>query len=124
MCLHKLLLVSLLGLGSRTVSMGQSCYTGTIGNLQIELTLENGGAIQAVQQQGLYVYTKFDTPIKLTGTLKQGNLTLTERDSHGKAFGTLCHYDMNRCQERTTDLPLLEAAASLLYQALRPTNAK
>ena len=85
MCLHKLLLASLLGLGLRTVAMGQSCYTGTIGNLPIELTLEDGGAIQPVQQQGMYVYTRFDTPIKLAGTLKQGNLTLTERDSHGKA---------------------------------------
>jgi hypothetical protein len=40
------------------------------------------------------------------------------RDSEGKPFGSLCHYDMQRCQERTTDLPLLEAAASLLYHHL------
>lgn len=40
------------------------------------------------------------------------------RDVHGKAYGTLCHYDLQRCQERTTDLPLLEAAATLLYQKL------
>ncbi|UOQ54769.1 hypothetical protein [Hymenobacter cellulosivorans] len=38
------------------------------------------------------------------------------RDEQGKAFGTLCHYDMQRCEERTTDLPLLQAAASLLYK--------
>ncbi|SMB84890.1 GAF domain protein [Hymenobacter roseosalivarius DSM 11622] len=44
------------------------------------------------------------------------------RDSEGKAFGTLCHYDMQRCQERTTDLPLLEAAADLLYNQLYPTD--
>ncbi|WP_400191998.1 hypothetical protein [Hymenobacter sp. B81] len=42
------------------------------------------------------------------------------RDAAGKAFGTLCHYDMQRCQERTTDLPLLEAAAQLLYRQLHP----
>jgi hypothetical protein len=42
------------------------------------------------------------------------------RDDHGQAYGTLCHYDMQRCQERTTDLPLLEAAAQLLYQHLHP----
>jgi len=42
------------------------------------------------------------------------------RDDRGKAYGTLCHYDMQRCQERTTDLPLLEAAAHLLYHQLHP----
>jgi hypothetical protein len=40
------------------------------------------------------------------------------RDEHGQAYGTLCHYDMQRCQERTTDLVLLEAAAHLFYQHL------
>lgn len=43
------------------------------------------------------------------------------RDDQGRAYGTLCHYDMQRCQERTTDLPLLQAAAQLLYQHLHPT---
>jgi hypothetical protein len=42
------------------------------------------------------------------------------RDTPGRAYGTLCHYDMQRCQERTTDLPLLEAAARLLYHHLHP----
>ncbi|SFQ58078.1 hypothetical protein SAMN04515668_3071 [Hymenobacter arizonensis] len=37
------------------------------------------------------------------------------RDSEGQPFGSLCHYDMQRCQERTTDQPLMQAAASLLY---------
>ncbi|GAA4054887.1 hypothetical protein GCM10022409_47520 [Hymenobacter glaciei] len=46
------------------------------------------------------------------------------RDDQGKAFGTLCHYDVQRCQERTTDQPLLNAAAQLLYQALHPSMAK
>ena len=46
------------------------------------------------------------------------------RDAQGTAFGTLCHYDMQRCQERTTDLPLLEAAADLLYNQLHPADAK
>jgi hypothetical protein len=40
------------------------------------------------------------------------------RDQQGRAYGTLCHYDLQRCQQRTTDLPLLEAAAQLLYQQL------
>lgn len=46
------------------------------------------------------------------------------RDGQGKAFGTLCHYDLQRCQERTTDQPLLEAAAQMLYQQLHPSTAK
>ena len=45
------------------------------------------------------------------------------RDGQGKAFGTLCHYDLQRCQERTTDQTLLEAAAQLLYQRLHPGGA-
>jgi hypothetical protein len=51
------------------------------------------------------------------------------RDAQGQPYGTLCHYDMQRCQERTTDQPLLEAAAALLYQqlnlggSLRPVSA-
>ena len=44
------------------------------------------------------------------------------RDERGQAYGTLCHYDMQRCQERTTDLPLLEAAAQLLYHHLHPSH--
>ncbi|WP_426061087.1 hypothetical protein [Hymenobacter sp. B1770] len=40
------------------------------------------------------------------------------RDDNGRAFGSLCHYDMQRCQERITDLPLLEVASKLLYQHL------
>jgi hypothetical protein len=42
------------------------------------------------------------------------------RDAQGQPYGTLCHYDLQRCQERTTDQPLLEAAATLLYQQLHP----
>ena len=42
------------------------------------------------------------------------------RDAQGQAYGTLCHYDLQRCQQRTTDLPLLETAAQLLYQHMHP----
>ena len=45
------------------------------------------------------------------------------RDGQGIAFGTLCHYDLQRCQTRTTDQPLLEAAAQLLYEQLHPAGA-
>jgi hypothetical protein len=44
------------------------------------------------------------------------------RDDQGQAYGTLCHYDMQRCQERTIDLPLVEAAAQLLYRHLHPSR--
>lgn len=44
------------------------------------------------------------------------------RDAQGQPYGTLCHYDMQRCQERTTDQPLLTAAAALLYQQLHPSD--
>lgn len=40
------------------------------------------------------------------------------RDAQGQPYGTLCHYDMQRCQERTTDLPLLEAAVKQLLAYL------
>ena len=46
------------------------------------------------------------------------------RDAQGQPFGTLCHYDMQRCQERTTDQPLLEAAAALFYEQLQAEGRK
>lgn len=42
------------------------------------------------------------------------------RNRQGQAFGTLCHYDLELCQEWSSQVPLLEAAAPLLYQALHP----
>ncbi|MFC6998445.1 hypothetical protein [Rufibacter roseus] len=39
-------------------------------------------------------------------------------DEYEQPFGTLCHFDMNRCQERSYDIPLLKSAAKLLYQHL------
>ncbi|MGI4969650.1 MAG: hypothetical protein ACRYGH_11895 [Janthinobacterium lividum] len=44
------------------------------------------------------------------------------RDAQGQPYGTLCHCDLQRCQERTTDQPLLEAAAALLYQQLHGSD--
>ena len=40
------------------------------------------------------------------------------RAPEGGAWGTLCHYDFQPCQMRTSDIPLLEAAAPLVYAAL------
>ena len=36
----------------------------------------------------------------------------------GEPYGTLCHYDIQRCQMRTSDILLLQAAAPLIYEAL------
>jgi GAF domain-containing protein len=44
------------------------------------------------------------------------------RDDQGQPFGTLCHYDTQRCQQRTSDQPLLEAAAAQLYQYLHAAD--
>lgn len=38
------------------------------------------------------------------------------RDEAGQPWGTLCHYDMLPCQQRVSDIPLLEAATPLIYQ--------
>lgn len=42
------------------------------------------------------------------------------KDSKGNPFGSLCHFDMKRCQQRLSDFPLLEAAAEILYHHLYP----
>jgi len=38
------------------------------------------------------------------------------RDLHGAPIGSLCHFDMQPCDERLTDFPLLESAAKILSQ--------
>ncbi|MBA3460924.1 MAG: hypothetical protein H0T46_13225 [Deltaproteobacteria bacterium] len=40
----------------------------------------------------------------------------------GVPYGTLCHYDIRRCETRTSDIPLLKAAAPLIYDALKVSN--
>jgi len=37
----------------------------------------------------------------------------------GAPYGTLCHFDILRCETRTSDIPLLKAAAPLIYDALK-----
>lgn len=44
------------------------------------------------------------------------------RDAAGQPFGSLCHFDIQPCQARLSDVPLLEAAAPLVYQALRQSQ--
>ena len=41
------------------------------------------------------------------------------RDENGEPYGTLCHYDMLPCEQRISDIPLLEAATPLIYQRVR-----
>lgn len=36
----------------------------------------------------------------------------------GVPYGTLCHFDVQRCQVSISDIPLLEAAAPLIYEAV------
>ncbi|GAA4362393.1 hypothetical protein GCM10023185_30290 [Hymenobacter saemangeumensis] len=83
-------------------------YCSLVGRQQAPLEIHDASTDQRVK--GL-----IDTPVvSYCGVLI--------RDSHGRAYGTLCHYDLQRCQERTTDLPLLEAAAKLLFMQLHPTG--
>jgi hypothetical protein len=40
------------------------------------------------------------------------------RDPSGDPYGTLCHFDLARCEVSSTQLPLLAAATPLIYHAL------
>lgn len=46
------------------------------------------------------------------------------RDAEGNPFGTLCHFDMKRCQESVLDFPMLEEAAKYLFTYLGDENSK
>lgn len=46
------------------------------------------------------------------------------RDDQDQPFGTLCHYDVQRCEMRVSDLPLLMAAGPLIHGIIsRDSNA-
>jgi hypothetical protein len=78
----------LLGLfcGLAQGARGQASYVGTVGGAPVELALNDTAEGQLA---GVYIYSKFGTPIALGGQLKHGVLTLTEKDAHGKAAATL-----------------------------------
>lgn len=40
------------------------------------------------------------------------------RDERGEPFGALCHFDYSPCQTKTSDMPLLVAAAAAIYASL------
>ena len=65
---------------------GQTSYTGFIDRYPIEFVtnIYSDGVTRA-----FYVYTNFDDPIKINGTLKNGLLTLIEKDSFGISKATL-----------------------------------
>lgn len=61
---------------------GQAGYVGSVGTLPIELALDqySGG-----ETNGVYLYTRFGTPIALRGTTTKGVLRLVESDRRGQA---------------------------------------
>ena len=69
---------------------GQTSYTGYIDKYPIELVtnIYSDGVARA-----FYVCTRYDEPIITEGTLKNGLLTLTEKDSSGKDKATLSFRD-------------------------------
>ena len=44
------------------------------------------------------------------------------RDAKGRPFGTLCHYDVRRCQAPSHDTALLHAAGPRLMEGLRASG--
>ncbi|WP_223847065.1 XAC2610-related protein [Hymenobacter montanus] len=65
----------------------QAAFSGLVGTAPIELVL--GYYEPESEAGGVYAYTKYHTPIALSGTLKAGVLTLTEKDALGKPSATL-----------------------------------
>ena len=67
-------------------AVGQAAYGGTVGPAPIELALNS---VDDGPLTGVYLYTTIGTPIKLSGTLRRGVLTLTAADAHGRPAATL-----------------------------------
>ena len=67
-------------------SFGQTSYSGFIDKYPIELVTDifSDGDARAI-----YAYSNYDEPIVINGELKQGKLTLYEKDSNGKNKATL-----------------------------------
>jgi len=80
---------------------GQTTYTGFIDKYPIELATEvdvfSDGDGHA---RGVYAYSNHNTPIRVNGELKQGTLTLFEKDEQGnnKATLTFENFDENSQQ--------------------------
>ncbi|MDO7850387.1 GAF domain-containing protein [Hymenobacter convexus] len=82
-------------------------YCSLVGRQQAPLEIQDAATDSRAQEISTPVVSYCGVPI---------------RDAKGSPVGTLCHYDMQRCQERTTDLPLLEAAADLLRGRFESTT--
>jgi len=79
-------------------------------------------ALVGIQQVPLHIIDATQDPRGLVHSPTISYCGVLIRDAQGHPYGTLCHYDLQRCQERTTDVPLLEAAAALFYQHLHPAQ--
>jgi hypothetical protein len=42
------------------------------------------------------------------------------RGETGDPYGTICHFDVNRCEAASSQFPLMSAAAPLIYRAIGP----
>ncbi|MBF9140282.1 hypothetical protein [Hymenobacter properus] len=83
-------------------------YCSLVGRQQAPLEIQDASTDSSAQQIHTSVVSYCGVPIL---------------DASGSPIGTLCHYDTQRCQERTADLPLLEAAADLLRGRLGATTS-
>lgn len=81
---YRILFISSL-LITRT-ALGQTRYTGSVGSAAIEMTLPDHPESTF---DGVYMYTRINTPIALDGALEQGTCKLVERDTRRKATATL-----------------------------------
>ena len=76
-------------------------YCSLVGRQQAQLEIQDSATDPWTKEISMPVVSHCGVPI---------------RDATATSVGSLCHYDMQRCQERTTDLPLLEATAELLRE--------
>lgn len=80
-----------------------------------------------VKKQNKFEITDAETDMRVKGTIITPVISycgVLIKDLDGKPFGTLCHFDMRRCEETSLDFPLLEEAAQLLYSYLEKVNSK
>ena len=88
----KQILIILTILISNLKLFGQTSYVGYIDKYPIEFVTDifsDGDA------RAFYVYTKFDDPIRINGTLKDGLLILTEKNDANKNIATLIFKNFN-----------------------------
>jgi len=67
-------------------AQAQMVFSGTVGKAPIELVLDDNDPGDGAT--GIYVYSKHNTPITLSGALTNGTLVLTEKGDDGKPAAT------------------------------------